>query len=79
MVKGGESMSKRVELIFENEDGKTVTYSLDNPIEPADPEAVNDAMDAIIDGNVFFTSGGEIIKKKAARIVERNVTDIEID
>ncbi len=71
-------MAKKIELIFENEDGKTVTYSLDHPVEPADTEAVNEAMDAIIEENVFFTSGGDIVKKKAARIVERNVTTIDI-
>ena len=70
---------KRLELIFENEMGKNVTYSLDEPIEPADPVAVNAAMDTIIEQNTFTSSGGDIIKKKAARIVERTVDDIDLD
>lgn len=69
---------KKLELIFENEEGKTVTYSLDNPIDPADVVAVEAAMDEIVTQNVFSTSGGNIVAKKGARIVERTVTEIEI-
>jgi len=77
-MKGG-GILKRIELQFENEDGKTVTYSLDEPVEPANPEAVNAAMDEVIAQNLFSSSGGNIVAKKGARIVERNVTDIDID
>src|SRR5699024_12740880 len=68
---------KRLELIFENEDGKKSTYSIDNPIEPADAEAVENAMDEIVEQDLFMTSGGRLVKKVEARIVERTVTDIE--
>lgn len=56
-----------------------VTLSLDNPIEPANPVAVNEAMDEIIAENVFISNGGELVSKHAARIVERTVTQVEID
>jgi len=69
---------KKLELKFYNEDGKTVTYSLDKPIEPADAEAVTAAMDEIIAQNAFKTSGGDLVKKKEARIVERNVEEIDL-
>ncbi|UOQ87032.1 DUF2922 domain-containing protein [Gracilibacillus salinarum] len=69
---------KKIELKFENELGKTVTISLDNPVEPVDQEAVNAAMDAVMSQNAFFSSGGDLVAKKSARIVERNVTDIEL-
>ncbi|GAA0604729.1 DUF2922 domain-containing protein [Virgibacillus siamensis] len=69
---------KKLELKFLNELGKTVTYSLDKPIEPVDPAAVKAAMDEIINQNAFSTSGGEIVSIKGARVVERNVEDIEL-
>ncbi|SFM26974.1 Protein of unknown function [Gracilibacillus orientalis] len=69
---------KKIELKFENEEGKTVTFSLDNPVEPVDPAAVSTAMDAILSQNAFFSSGGDLVAKKSARIVERNVNEIEI-
>ncbi|WP_047982612.1 DUF2922 domain-containing protein [Ornithinibacillus contaminans] len=69
---------KKLELKFENEDGKVVTYTLDNPIEPVDPTAVDAAMDEILSQNAFTTSGGNLVAKKSARVVERIVEDIEI-
>ena len=69
---------KKIELKFKNEEDKTVTISLDNPVEPADPAAVNAAMDAILAENAFYSSGGDLVAKHSARIVERNVEEIEI-
>lgn len=72
-------MAKQLELQFFNEDERTVTISLENPIEPVDPETVKTVMDTIISENVFMTSGGDLVSKKGARIVERTVTDIDIE
>lgn len=69
---------KKLELRFENYDGKTVTYSLDKPVEPVDPQLVNDVMDEIIAQDAFTSNGGDLVAKKSARIVDRQVEDIEI-
>jgi hypothetical protein len=69
---------KVLELKFKNTDGKTVTYSLEKPIEPVDPAAVSAAMDEIITQNAFSTSGGDLVSKHSARVVERTVADIEL-
>jgi hypothetical protein len=69
---------KKLELIFENEDGKNVTYALDNPVDPADADMVKAAMDEVIAQDIFTSAGGAMVKVKSARIVERNVTDIEL-
>lgn len=71
-------MAKTIELQFLNEENKTVTISLENPIEPVDPAAVNAAMDAILAQGAFTSSGGDLVSKKGARVVDRSVTDIEI-
>lgn len=71
-------MAKKLELKFENQDGKTVTYTLDNPVEPVDAVAVKAAMDEIITQNAFTSSGGDLVVIKSARVVERNVLDIEL-
>lgn len=69
---------KTLELKFANEQDKTVTISLDSPIEPVDPVTINAAMDSIITQKAFYSSGGELISKKSARIVERNVEEITL-
>lgn len=69
---------KKLEMKFENQEGKIVTYALDYPIEPVDPEAVNAAMEEVIAQNAFSSTGGELVTKKSARVVEQTIEDIEI-
>lgn len=69
---------KKLELKFFNEDEKTVTYSLEQPVEPVDPIAVTSAMDEIITQNAFTSSGGDLVSKKGARIVDRTVEEINL-
>jgi hypothetical protein len=71
-------LAKTLQLLFLNQESKTVTISIDNPIEPVDTLALNTAMDAIVLNNVFVSAGGDFVGKKGARVVERNVTDIVI-
>jgi Protein of unknown function (DUF2922). len=69
---------KRLNLVFLNEQGKSVTLSLNDPVEPADPIAVKAAMDEIIAQNVFVSTGGLLTQLKSARISESNTTPIQI-
>ncbi|SFP67498.1 DUF2922 domain-containing protein [Salibacterium halotolerans] len=69
-------MSKRIELRFSNEEGRNVTVSVDAPVDPADPQAVEAAMDAVLNEDVFFSTGGSITAKRDARIVERTVDTV---
>ncbi|WP_010631517.1 DUF2922 domain-containing protein [Sporolactobacillus vineae] len=69
---------KKLNLVFLNEQGKSVTLSLNDPIEPADPVAVKAAMDEVIAQNVFVSTGGLLTQLKSARISENNTTPIQI-
>ncbi len=71
-------MAKQIELLFENFEGNTVRISLDEPVEPVDSLAINAAMDKILADNALISSGGDLVAKKGARVVERNVTDIPL-
>lgn len=73
-----EALAKVLELQFENEEGKTVTYTVDNPAEPIDSEKVNATMDAFLAEDVFTSTGGGLVAKKGARLVERTVEPIEL-
>jgi len=70
---------KVLELFFENANGSTVKYTLEKPVEPIDAEAVEAAMDEVIAQNAFTSSGGDIILKRSARVVETTVEEIELD
>mgnify|MGYP001171386646 CR=1 FL=1 len=70
---------RKLELQFKNEDGKIVTIVVDDPIEPVHPQRVSQAMDTIIQQNVFMTAGGELVSKHGARVVEQKVTLVELE
>jgi hypothetical protein len=71
-------MAKTLELLFLNTEGKTVKVNVDSPIDPVDQQALSTAMDQLLASNIFMTNGGEFVSKKGARIVDRNVTEIEL-
>ena len=71
-------MSKKLELQFVNFEGKTATISIDDPIEPVGAAAVSAAMDTIIATNIFTSTGGDLVAKKGARVVERDVTEVDL-
>ncbi|EIT83918.1 hypothetical protein A374_17824 [Fictibacillus macauensis ZFHKF-1] len=69
-------MAKTLELQFINEQEKVVTLSIDSPKEPVNGAAVKAAMETIIAQNVFNSKGGNYVKAKGARLVERNASDV---
>ena len=71
-------LAKTLELQFTTQLGKTSTISIDSPIEPVDVTKVNEAMDQILQSNIFLTSSGDFINKKSANLVERNVKGYEV-
>lgn len=71
-------MAKKLELQFINVEGKTATISIDDPIEPVNAANVAAAMDTILTANVFVSTGGDFVSKKGARLVEHNVTEVDL-
>ncbi|MGG5768622.1 DUF2922 domain-containing protein [Bacillus wiedmannii] len=66
-----------LELIFAKEDGKTVVFSIEKPIKPVDAQVVNQVMDTILASSVFSTINDNT-RKKGARLVEKNVSEVPI-
>ncbi|MEH7379103.1 DUF2922 domain-containing protein [Bacillus sp. JJ1533] len=50
---------------FINEDGKTSTIFIENPIAPVDTEALSVVRDLIVSTSTFIKAGGPIVEKKA--------------
>lgn len=71
-------MSKKIDLLFEDQLGKQVTISLDNPIEPVDPALVRSVMETILAEDAFLASGGKLVAMKGARLVLHEVTPISL-
>lgn len=70
---------RKLELKFTNEEDKIVTYALEKPIDDVEPDVIKEAMEEILDQNVFDTSGGDLVSIKSAQLVDHDVTEIELD
>ncbi|MDM5157315.1 DUF2922 domain-containing protein [Bacillus sp. DX1.1] len=68
---------KVLELIFLNEDGKTTTFSIDNPTTPVNTETINSVMDTILASDIFLSIGPNT-RKKGARLVEKTVSEVAV-
>lgn len=65
-----------LQLVFRNQEGRSVTISLNEPMESLEADDIEGVMDLIIEKNVFESTGGYLVDKVAARIVAREVTTI---
>lgn len=72
-------MARRLEMIFTNAVGRRSTISVDNAREDITQQDVQAAMDAVVSGGIFTTSGGDIVAIDSARIVATEVTDIAVE
>lgn len=68
--------TQTLQMTFVNQAGTRTTISLDNPRDNLTEAEVVSAMDAIIAKNIFNTSGGDLVSKYSAQIVDRNVNVI---
>jgi hypothetical protein len=68
-------MAKALELLFKNGEGKSVRFSIPEPVVPVDSLQVNAAMDLLMAKNIFTD---ELAEKVGARMVERTASDIAL-
>jgi hypothetical protein len=63
-------------MAFLSQGGKNVTLSLDNPRNDLTAAEVQTAMDLIIARNIFTSSGGDLVTKVNARIIDTTTTEL---
>ncbi|WP_017873520.1 DUF2922 family protein [Candidatus Caldatribacterium saccharofermentans] len=69
-------MSKILVMTFRNEEGRAFRIRLRYPREDLSSQDVNAVMDLILARNVFATSGGDLVEKVGAQIVETSTTSL---
>lgn len=72
-------MAQVLELQFLTEHDKAITISVQNPKQDLTDAQVLTAMQTIIDQNVFAKEGSTVSIIKGARIVDRVVTDFDVN
>lgn len=61
-------MTKTLEMVFRNQDGKEVTVRIADPKDDLTKAQVDPVMQDIIAKNVFTTNGGDLVQIVDARI-----------
>ena len=71
-------MALTLEMKFNTANGKTITLSVSDPKENITSTEVVTAMQSIIDQDVFHNEGYAIVGISGARMIERNISDLEL-
>lgn len=71
-------MTKTLELIFVNVVGDKVTLRVTNPRDNLQEAEVRTVMDTVVAKNVFTSSGGSLTGVAGARLVTRDVSELNI-
>ena len=72
-------MSTVLEMTFKNEGQRNFTISLNDPREDITGAEVKTAMDNIVDRNIFSTTAGDIVEISAARIINKQITELDLE
>ena len=66
-------MIKTLQMIFRNEENRNVTLSVSDPLEGLDGLTAGNAMQDILNANIFQTNGGDMVSRVRAQIISRDV------
>lgn len=72
-------MTQVLQMTFANAAGKKMIFNVANPKANLTEAEVNAAMQTIVDQGIFSHEGLLFDVKKSAKIVERNVTEYELN
>jgi hypothetical protein len=68
-----------LQLRFENQAGKKVTFRIPDPKEDLTSEQVLDVMEKVLEYDVFTSNGGLLTSPESARVVETITEEYDID
>ncbi len=69
-------MAQRLVMSFRNASGRAVTMSLDDPRPDITAAEVTAVMDTIIAKNVFTSSGGDLVSKERAAVIDTTENEL---
>ena len=70
------AVTQSLRMTFLSQGNRNVTLSLDNPRNDLTAAEVQAAMDLIIARNIFTSSGGDLVSKVSARIIDTTTTEL---
>ena len=72
-------ITKKLVMTFKSSDNKNVSISVDNPREDLTESEIKEAMDTIIQKNIFSPNGASLVSVVSAKVVQTDTTDSDLE
>ncbi|WP_296644645.1 DUF2922 domain-containing protein [Romboutsia sp. 13368] len=69
----------RLVMTFKSSDDKKVSISVDNPREDLAESEIKEAMNTIIEKDIFSPNGGSLVQAISAKVVQTDTTDYDLE
>ena len=69
----------RLVMTFKSSDDKKVSISVDNPREDLEESEIKEAMNTIIEKDIFSPNGGSLVAAISAKVVQTDTTDYDLE
>ncbi|QGU00851.1 hypothetical protein SYNTR_2257 [Candidatus Syntrophocurvum alkaliphilum] len=73
------SITTTLEMDFENQAGRNVKLRVNEANEDIEQTEVLSVMNSILSKDIFTSNGGDLVSKRGAQLVQREVTSFEIE
>ena len=71
-------ITKKLVMTFKSSDDKKVSISVDDPRENLTKNEIKEAMDTIIEKNIFSPNGASLVESVSAKVVLTDTTDYDL-
>ena len=71
-------ITKKLIMTFKSSYDKKVSISVDNPREDLTESEIKEAMNTIIEKNIFSPNGGSLVSSVSAKVVQTDTTDYDL-
>ncbi len=69
----------RLVMTFKSSDDKKVSITVDNPREDLAESEIKEAMNTIIEKDIFSPNGGSLVQAISAKVVQTDTTDYDLE
>ena len=71
-------VKKKLMMTFKTDEDKNISISLDDPRENLTEQEIHDAMNIILNNDIFAPNGETLISLVGAKIVETGTTEFDL-
>ena len=71
-------ITKKLIMTFKSSDDKKVSISVDNPREDLTENEIKEAMNTIIEKNIFSPNGSSLVSAVSAKVIQTDTTDYDL-